>query len=123
LGGLLLCLRVITVNPALVPSDNPGQEGCIIGDDLTNLLTDVDTLLLLISCQKSHQARYITSNKRTQKSARPHSCVKLCTLTPICYYYHLLLHHTTTTDRVGSTSPGNYLHHLVQTATSTVQCK
>jgi hypothetical protein len=30
LGGLLSCLRVIIVNPALVTSDNPGQEGCII---------------------------------------------------------------------------------------------
>jgi hypothetical protein len=27
MGGLVLCLRVITVNPALITSDNPGQEG------------------------------------------------------------------------------------------------
>jgi hypothetical protein len=54
LGGLLLCLRVITVNPALITSDNPGQEGCIVGGDLTKLLSDVNTLLLLISCQESH---------------------------------------------------------------------
>jgi hypothetical protein len=27
LGGFLLCLRAITVNPSLVSSDNPGQEG------------------------------------------------------------------------------------------------
>jgi hypothetical protein len=51
LGGLLLCLRVETVNPALITSDNPGQEGCIIGGDLTKLLADLDMLLLLISSQ------------------------------------------------------------------------
>jgi hypothetical protein len=63
LGGLLLCLRVITVNPALVTSANPGQKVCIV-DDLLKLLADVDTLLLLISRQKSQQARYTTPNKR-----------------------------------------------------------
>jgi hypothetical protein len=31
LGGLLLCLRVITQNPALVTSDKPGLKGCIAG--------------------------------------------------------------------------------------------
>jgi hypothetical protein len=31
LGGLLPCLRVITVNLALASSDNPGQEDCIVG--------------------------------------------------------------------------------------------
>jgi hypothetical protein len=46
--GLLLRLKVITVNRALVTSDNTGQEGCIVGGDLTNLLADIDTLL--ISC-------------------------------------------------------------------------
>jgi hypothetical protein len=30
LGGLLLCLKLITIKPALVNSDNPGQEGCIV---------------------------------------------------------------------------------------------
>jgi hypothetical protein len=54
LRGLLPCLRDITVTPALVTSDNPGEEGCIVGGDLTKLLADVDTLLLPISCQKSH---------------------------------------------------------------------
>jgi hypothetical protein len=54
LGGLLLCLRVITINPALVTSDNPGQDSCIIGGDLTKLLADVDTLLLFINCWKSY---------------------------------------------------------------------
>jgi hypothetical protein len=44
LGGMLLCLRTITVNPALVISDNTGQEGCIVGGDLTKLLADGDTL-------------------------------------------------------------------------------
>jgi hypothetical protein len=64
LGRLLPCLRVITVNPALVISDDPGQKGCIIGGNLMKLLTDIETLLLLISCQKSHQAIYMTPNKR-----------------------------------------------------------
>jgi hypothetical protein len=53
MGGLLLCLSVITVNPALVTSDIPGQEGCTVGGDLMKLLADVDKLLLLISCQNS----------------------------------------------------------------------
>jgi hypothetical protein len=47
----LFCLRVITINPALITSDNPGKEGCVVGGYLTKLLADVDTLLLLISCQ------------------------------------------------------------------------
>jgi hypothetical protein len=34
LGGLLHCLRVITVNPALVTNDNP-EQGCIVRGDLT----------------------------------------------------------------------------------------
>jgi hypothetical protein len=33
--------------PSLITSDNPGQEGCIIGGNLMKLLTDIDTLLLL----------------------------------------------------------------------------
>jgi hypothetical protein len=65
LGGLLLCLRVITINPALVASDIPGQERCVVGGNLTKLLIDADMLLLLISCQKLHQARYTTTNKTT----------------------------------------------------------
>jgi hypothetical protein len=32
--GLLLYLRVITINPAPVTSDNPGQEGCNVRGDL-----------------------------------------------------------------------------------------
>jgi hypothetical protein len=62
LAGLLLCLSVITVSPALVTSDNPEQEGCIVIGDLLKLLADVNTLL--ISCQKSQQAKYATPNKR-----------------------------------------------------------
>jgi hypothetical protein len=62
--GLLLCLSVSTVNPALVTRYNAGQEGCIVGGDLTKLLADVDMLLLLISCQELLQARYTTPNKR-----------------------------------------------------------
>jgi hypothetical protein len=49
--GLFHCLWGITVNPALVTSDNPGQEGCIVGGNLMKLVTDIDTLLLLISCR------------------------------------------------------------------------
>jgi hypothetical protein len=41
------------------------QKGYIVVGDLTKLLADVDTLLFLISCQKSHQARYTTLNKNT----------------------------------------------------------
>jgi hypothetical protein len=51
-GGLLLCPRVMIVNSALVAT-----EGCIVGGDLTKLIADVDVLLLLIRCQKSHQAK------------------------------------------------------------------
>jgi len=51
LGGLSLCLRVITVNPALITSDDPGQERFIIGGELTKPSADVDALLLLVSCQ------------------------------------------------------------------------
>jgi hypothetical protein len=50
LERLLLCLRVITVNPALVTSGNPRQDGCIVRGDPTKLLTGTDILLLLISC-------------------------------------------------------------------------
>jgi hypothetical protein len=51
-------VSVITVNPALVTSDNPEQEGCIVRGDLTKLLADVDTLLLLINCQNpGHKVR------------------------------------------------------------------
>jgi hypothetical protein len=34
LGELLLLLWVITVHPALVANDNPGQEGCIVAVSL-----------------------------------------------------------------------------------------
>jgi len=47
----LLCLRVITVNPSLITSDDPGQEGFIIGGKLTKFSADVDALLFLVSCQ------------------------------------------------------------------------
>jgi hypothetical protein len=33
--GLLLCLMVMTVNPVIITSENPGQEGCIVGGELT----------------------------------------------------------------------------------------
>ena len=47
----MLCLRVITVNPALITSDDPGQECFIIGSKLTKFSADVNALLLLVSCQ------------------------------------------------------------------------
>jgi hypothetical protein len=47
LRGLLLCLRVIIVHPALVISDISAQ-GYILEGNLTELFADVDTLLLLI---------------------------------------------------------------------------
>jgi hypothetical protein len=40
----------LSVNAALVTSDNPGQEGYIVRGDLTTLLTDAE-MLVLISCQ------------------------------------------------------------------------
>jgi hypothetical protein len=58
---------VVTENPVLITNGIPVQEGCIIRGDLMKLLAGIDTMLLLISCQKSHQARHITPNKRTQK--------------------------------------------------------
>jgi hypothetical protein len=39
----------MTINPALFTGDNPGQEGCIVGGDLTKLLAYVNMLLLLIA--------------------------------------------------------------------------
>jgi hypothetical protein len=51
IGRLLLCLRLITINPALATSDNPEQEGCIVGGELTKLLAEVDMSLPMISCQ------------------------------------------------------------------------
>jgi hypothetical protein len=53
LGGLLLCLRVITVNPALITSDNLGQEGCIFRADLIKLLADLG-MLLFWSADRNH---------------------------------------------------------------------
>ena len=50
LVGLLLCLRVVTVNPALITSDDPGQ-GFIIGGELTKFSAEGDALLLLVSSQ------------------------------------------------------------------------
>jgi len=47
----LLCLRIVTVNPALITSDDPGQEGFIIGGKLMKFSADTDALLLLVGCQ------------------------------------------------------------------------
>jgi hypothetical protein len=51
IGRIAALFKITTVKGALIASDNPGQEGCFIKGDLTKLLTDLDTLLLLISCQ------------------------------------------------------------------------
>ena len=47
----MLCHRVIIVNPSLITSDDPGQEGFIIRGELMKFSADVDVLLLLVSCQ------------------------------------------------------------------------
>lgn len=47
----------------------------------------VDALLLLIPCQKSHEATNTAANKRTQLSAHSSSWVKLCTRTPKMWYH------------------------------------
>jgi hypothetical protein len=57
LGGLLICLSVITANSTLVTSDKPGQEGCTVGGDLTELIADVDKPLLLISIMPDTQLK------------------------------------------------------------------
>jgi hypothetical protein len=46
---LLLCLRAVTVNSALITIDDPGHEGFIVGGELTKFSADM--LLLLVSCQ------------------------------------------------------------------------
>jgi hypothetical protein len=63
LGGLLLCLRDITVKPAIVASDNPGQEGCNVRSGLTKLRADDNTLLFLISCRKTYLPRHTAPSK------------------------------------------------------------
>jgi hypothetical protein len=63
IGRIVALYQGYNCKSALVTSDNPGWEGCIIGGDLAKLLAGIDTLLPLISCQKLHQARYTTSNK------------------------------------------------------------
>jgi len=54
LEGLSLRLRVVTVNPALITSDDPRQECFIVGGELTKFSAD-DALLLLVSCQDPGQ--------------------------------------------------------------------
>ena len=49
----MFCLRVVTVNPALITGDGPGGESFIIGGELTKFSADVDALLLLVSGQDS----------------------------------------------------------------------
>jgi hypothetical protein len=92
LGKLLLCLRVITLNPALVTSDNHGQEGCIVGGDLTKLLADVT------HCYFWSALRNWLKIKWCKKSTPPPSSLQFCTLTPkICYYYLSPLYRVITT--------------------------
>jgi hypothetical protein len=50
---LLFYLRAIAVNPAHMTSDNLHKKVA----SLEMNLMDIDMLLLLISCQKSHQSR------------------------------------------------------------------
>jgi hypothetical protein len=47
MGRLLLYLRLKTLNPTLVTSDDPRQESCITGGNLKKLLADTDTLYQL----------------------------------------------------------------------------
>jgi len=42
---------VVTLNPALITSNDSAQEGFIIGGELTKFSADVDALLLLVSYQ------------------------------------------------------------------------
>jgi hypothetical protein len=50
-------------------------------------LHKIGCTLAVGSIAKSHQAKYILPNKRTNKSARSPSCIKFCTLaSKICYY-------------------------------------
>jgi hypothetical protein len=51
----LLCLRVVTVNPAFITSDDRRQEVFIVGGELAMFIADVDALLLLFSCQDPGQ--------------------------------------------------------------------
>jgi hypothetical protein len=112
---VLLSLGVITENPVLVTSDNPGQEGCIVGADLTKLLANFDKLLLLNSSQKSHQARYTIPYKRTYKITTPTQ------LRDILYTdsQDMLVLSSAVASRYyncctdGSTSPGNYGYYFV----------
>jgi hypothetical protein len=53
MGGLFLCLNIITVNQAVLTNYNPGQKCYIVGDYLMKPLTDIDTRLPLISCQNA----------------------------------------------------------------------
>ena len=50
LGRMSRCLRVVTVNPAIVTCNETKQERLIVGGELTNFSAD-DALLLLVSCQ------------------------------------------------------------------------
>jgi hypothetical protein len=73
LGGLLLCVRVIITNPALITSDNPGQEGCIVA-------------IPLLDPSRNHSPdTRLKIKKGYTKSACLPNCMQFCTLTPeIC---------------------------------------
>jgi hypothetical protein len=44
-------LRVVTVNPSLITSDDSAQESFIIGGELTKFSAEFDPLLFVVSCQ------------------------------------------------------------------------
>jgi hypothetical protein len=51
---LLICLRVVAVNPAPITSDDPGQEGFVIGGELTKFSADV---LAVTRCMPNSSVR------------------------------------------------------------------
>jgi hypothetical protein len=91
LGGLLLYLKVITAIPALVNSDNPGQEGCIVGGDLTKLLADFE--------MKGRKA-ISTSTQLREILYTDYQDMLLPSSTVASRYYNYCTN--------SSTSPGNY---------------
>jgi hypothetical protein len=87
-------VRVITINPALVTSDNPGQEGCIVIQNMMHIRWS-----FVRSIAKSHQARYTTPNKKDVKNQHVHPAAWYFVhwLPRYMIWYDLLLHRTITT--------------------------
>jgi hypothetical protein len=65
LGRLLLSLRVITINPALITSDNSGQEGCIVRGNVMKF-----SLKLTCCCFWSAVRNHIRPDTRLQIKRR-----------------------------------------------------